>query len=574
MLSREAASRPTSWNASERTIEATIATGTPVTRRDEQGEFLEVLDLSGADLAALRGANVLDGHSPGVSNIIGVVEDARVENGEIIARLRMSSRPELASVVRDIGEGIIRNISVGYSVAEWRNSRANGQRTRTAVKWTPREVSFVSVPADRNAHTRNANMNDRTTINRQIRELASRAGATATVIDDLIDRQATIEQARSAILDDVLARGSTSIRPTGRSMDDPMQFRDAVSDALCFRIDPNRKPKNQAANQYIGLTIPDIGRLCLTREGMNTTGLHADALITRALNSTSDFPSLMQDAINKTLRVAYEAAPSGLKRVARETSVADFRTKHRIMLDSTGFTLEQVNEDGEFKRGTMIDSDATYSLATYGRVFGVSRQALVNDDLGAFSDIARRLGIAAAQFEATFLANFLLANSGDGPTMTDGKPLFDVTHGNIATATGAAPSVTTLTAARLAMRHQTGIGGGLIAVTPAYLIVPAELETTAEQLITQIRPVVVGEVNPFSTLVGVVVEPRLPQYGWYMVASPGEVDGMEYAYLSGQPGPQVEAQLGFDVDGLETRVRLDFGGGVIDWRGWYYNPGH
>ena len=267
MLSREAASRPTSWNASERTIEATIATGTPVTRRDEQGEFLEVLDLSGADLAALRGANVLDGHSPGVSNIIGVVEDARVENGEIIARLRMSSRPELASVVRDIGEGIIRNISVGYSVAEWRNSRANGQRTRTAVKWTPREVSFVSVPADRNAHTRNANMNDRTTINRQIRELASRAGATATVIDDLIDRQATIEQARSAILDDVLARGSTSIRPTGRSMDDPMQFRDAVSDALCFRIDPNRKPKNQAANQYIGLTIPDIGRLCLHPRG-------------------------------------------------------------------------------------------------------------------------------------------------------------------------------------------------------------------------------------------------------------------------------------------------------------------
>src|SRR5439155_26968720 len=124
----------------------------------------------------------------------------------------------------------------------------------------------------------------------------------------------------------------------------------------------------------------------------------------------------------------YQAPPSGLKAVARETSVADFRSKHRIMLDSTGFTLEQVNEDGEFKRGTMIDSDATYAISTYGKIFGITRQAMVNDDLGAFSDIARRLGISAAQFEANFLANFLLANSGDGPTMTDGHPLFDTTH--------------------------------------------------------------------------------------------------------------------------------------------------
>ena len=91
------------------------------------------------------------------------------------------------------------------------------------------------------------------------------------------------------------------------------------------------------------------------------------------------------------------------------------------MLDSTGFTLEQVNEDGGFKRGSMIDSEETYSVATYGKIFGITRQAMVNDDLGAFSDIARRLGIAAAQFEAQFLANFLLANSGDGQTMSDGQ---------------------------------------------------------------------------------------------------------------------------------------------------------
>ena len=172
-------------------------------------------------------------------------------------------------------------------------------------------------------------MNERVTINKQIRELATRAGAPANVADDLIDRQASIDEARSAILDDILTRGNVSIRPAHRSVDDPTFFRDAVSDALCYRIDPNRKPKNQAAAQYLGSTIPDIARLCLQRDGYNMTGIGSDGLVTRALNSTSDFPYLMQDALNKTLRTAYESAPSGLKKVARETSVADFRTKHQ-----------------------------------------------------------------------------------------------------------------------------------------------------------------------------------------------------------------------------------------------------
>jgi Mu-like prophage major head subunit gpT len=198
---------------------------------------------------------------------------------------------------------------------------------------------------------------------------------------------------------------------------------------------------------------------------------------------------------------------------------------------------------------------------------------IVNDDLDAFGDISRRLGIACAQFEAQTLADLLLSNTAAGPVMgDDSKTLFHTGHGNIAS-TGAAPSVATLTTARLSMRHQTGKGGGLISVTPSILVVPAELETTGEQLITQIRPVTLDAVNPFSKLTRLVVEPRLPPLAWYLVASPGEIDGLEYAYLASSPGPQLQSRLGFEVDGLETRVRLDFGCGFVDWRGWYYNPG-
>ena len=366
-----------------------IATDAPVKRRDAQGEYDEILDPRGADLTALVGASVLDGHrQDGVGSVIGTVEAAHVEGGEIVARLRMSSRPELAPIVRDISDGVIRHLSVGYSVETWTDGTAGGKRTRTAAKWTPREVSFVAVPADRNAHTRNQQMepNTKADRNRAIRELATRAGVASTITDDLIDREVTIEEARQVVLDDILRRGSVSISSASnrQTLDDPDFFRSTVADALFTRIDPTHKP-SEVAKQYVGLSMAEIGRIILQRAGISTIGLGADRLITRAMSgdSTSDFPNILMNVLDKSLRVAYEAAPSGLKEVARETANVDFRAKWRIMLDSTGIVLTQVAEDGEFKRAHMIDGSESYAVNTYGQIFSITRQALINDDLNA-----------------------------------------------------------------------------------------------------------------------------------------------------------------------------------------------
>lgn len=71
-----------------------------------------------------------------------------------------------------------------------------------------------------------------------------------------------------------------------------------------------------------------------------------------------------------------------------------------------------------------------------------------------------------------------------------------------------------------------------------------------------------------------VVEPRLSSATrWYVSADPAEIDGLEYAYLAGGESPQIETKAGWDVDGVEIRVILDFGAGFIDWRGWYANAG-
>ena len=115
------------------------------------------------------------------------------------------------------------------------------------------------------------------------------------------------------------------------------------------------------------------------------------------------------------MRESYTAAPSGIRALARQTTAADFRKKSRLMLDSSGLTLEKVNEHGEFKSGTMAEAGESYAVDSYGNIFGITRKALVNDDVGAFTDLTRRLGQAAAAFEAQFLVDLLIAQAGPRP---------------------------------------------------------------------------------------------------------------------------------------------------------------
>jgi phage head maturation protease len=573
---RDAIPRPSSFNTENRTVEAVIASAQPVPRQDERGAFHEVLDPAGLDIAASRGASVLDSHQrDGLNRVLGTLDDVRVEGDQVIGTIRFSGRPEIAPMVDDVRAGVIRHLSVGYEVAAWSDDQAgNGMRTRTATKWTIREASFVSIPADRNARTRNAPLpSGRADINRSIRELCSRASVAQHVVDDLIDREATIEDARAVVLDQLVTRGRTSIMTAHNdvTVDNPEVRVRAMSEALYVRVAPGYQPSPQA-RQYIGLSVAELARECLTRNGLPTTAMSADTIITRALHTTSDFPNILSDVVGKTLRAAYEAAPSGIRRLARETTAADFRTKTRLMLDSTGLTLLGVNEHGEFQSGTMAEAKESYAVDTFGRIFGITRKALVNDDLGAFTDLTRRLGQAAAAFEIQFLVNLLVQGSGLGPLMSDGQRLFHSTHGNVA-ASGAAPSETTLSAARLAMRKQTGVGGGPVDVVPTFVLVPSELETSTEKLLTQIQATQTSDVNVFAAL-SLVVEPRLVNATrWYLVADPASMDGLEYAYLAGAPGPQTETQTGFRIDGVEVKIRLDYGAGFVEHRGWYSNAG-
>jgi len=599
---RRAALSPQTANAKARTVDAVWSTGSAVRRRDMAGSYVERLSLDPAavDLSRLIGASVLDAHrQTAVRDVLGTVRDARVDGHQGMASLQFSARPEVEPIWQDVLAGILRHVSVGYTVERWQDTTdpATGERIRTAVAWTPIEISLVPTPADPGATIRTGGtmpeiatvpadtpadpspteIETRAAINAEIRSIARIAGLGAEFADPLIDRAASADEARRAAFDALAQRGGGPIRTEQtrveviESQDDPAIRVRQMGEALYARINPQHQ-LSEPARRYAYATCADMARELLTLRGQPVTGLSPATLITRALHTTSDFGLILGDTIGRTLRAAYSAAPAGIRRLGRQTTARDFRAVNKIMLGEAPM-LEKLNEHGEIKAGTMAEAKEAYRVETFARKIGVTRQVLVNDDLGAFADLSRRMGQAAAETEAKTLVDLLETGSGNGPSMNDGKALFHADHGNKA-ASGGAIADATLSAARLAMRSQTGLSGQRISATPKYLLVPPAQETTAEKWLATIAAAKASDVNPFAGSLSLVVEPRLASATrWYVTADAAEIDGLEYAYLAGGEGPQVESKSGWDVDGVEVRVILDFGAGFIDWRGWYANAG-
>lgn len=607
ILTRRAPLGPTTWNPETWTFEVVLSTGAAVERWDARGGFDEMLDLSGASFP--RMLPLLDSHSrDSVDSKLGQVDNLRAVGRELHGRATLSRHnPKAQRIAAELTDGQTFGVSIGYSVSKWteRKNQATGRREKVAVAFEILEASLVIIPADRHAgirsmtteHTTAAapepnpttaadqaavrtapppaptpetRVADRAAINAEIRSIARVASLDQTWVDAQIDGGANVEAARTAAFEIMRNRthpaGELRTQAiVGTDFNDPEARARAIGEALFTRTHPSHQP-SEAARQFVGMSIPEIARDCLRTRGIATTGMSTGRIIERALQSTSDFPLLLADTVNRTLRQAYDAAPAGVRRLGRQTTAKDFRTKHRIQF-STAPTLEPVNEAGEFKSGAMAEAQESYAVSTFGRIVGFTRQSMVNDDLGAFTDVMRRLGQASAAFEANFLAEMVVSN----PKMADGKTLFHNDHGNVATQAGPI-NVETLSAARQAMRLQKGLLGELIAVTPKYIVVGADRETEAEKAVSAITPVVAQEVNPFQNKLEVVVDPRISG-AWYVVADPTEIDGLEYAYLEGAVGPQITHEVGFDVDGVRFRVRLDFGAGFVDWRGWHRNAG-
>ena len=420
----------------------------------------------------------------------------------------------------------------------------------------------------------------------QITTLCARHGIAQSVADHLITDGASLDAARSAILDalagesDQNGRRSEPIAATARGTDQrAMQYREAMTTAIMHKLDP-RTELTDEAREFRGMRLFDMARESVERSGVSTRGMHTMDIAAHALglragvgyHSTSDFPTILGNVANRTLRSAYAAFPKTFEKWARRGTISDFRPITRVAVSGAP-ELKKVLEGAEFTYGTMGATAEVIQLATYGRIIAITRQALINDDMDALSRIPAAFGARAAQLEGDIVYAILMEN----PNMADGQPLFHASHGNLGTA--ATINETSVAAALKAFTQMKGVDGSAIRLMPRYLIVPAAgprlLE--AQKLLASVTPGKSADVNPFAGAFEIVTDPRLiPTSGqdpWFLAADAAMIDTVEYAYLEGQEGVYTETRNGFEVDGTEVKARHDFTAKAIDWRGLYKNPG-
>lgn len=407
------------------------------------------------------------------------------------------------------------------------------------------------------------------TANKLIADKTSLLRAQTEILDTL----------RTRAFDDRGPRGGGSSAPTVGS--DPLEnvWR-GVTNAFLHKVMPSHFELEDIGRPYRARSLMAAGEMCLNQRGIRTTDMSKMELAglclglnTRGgLHTTSDFVNILADVANKTLRKAYEVAPQTYLPVGRQISLTDFKPAKRNQLGDAPALLK-VLEHGEFTRGTISDGKESITLATWGRVFGITRQALINDDLDAFSRLTVMFGRSARNMES----DQFWAEITNNAALSDGVALFHATHNNLSGVNDVI-SIASIGRAAAAMRKQKSLDGVTpINVTPLYLIVPPSLEVVARQFVSvNMQAATSATINPFAGQLTVIVEPRLETASataWYISASPDQIDTIEYGFLDGETGPVVESRVGFDVDGLEVKCREDFAAKVIDFRGLYKNIG-
>ncbi len=398
-----------------------------------------------------------------------------------------------------------------------------------------------------------------------IRRMTRAAGLPDGYALSLVGTDMTLEQCSGAIIRQ-LAKRKQNVNGTHGvqvGLDAGTKKRMAVENALLHRIYPAKFALDDGAREFRGMSLVEIGRELLSERGVNTRGMDrtevANAFFKRSA-STSDFPLLFEGIIHKMLRAQYEFAPEFWEKIARQTSVDDFRAKG---LYSAGVVngMKKIPEGSEIKYTTLQESKQTIQVETFAEGIRFTRQAFINDDLGVFSIIPS----AFVRHWNTTRGDLVWKLVTDNGKMEDNKALFHADHGNLISG---ALNETTLAAGKTALAKQTDVAGSLIRVLPRFLVVPPELEIVAKKLVTATTPAKSDDVNVFAGAFDVIVEPRLTDpNAWYLMADPYAVDHLYYAYLEGNEALRVNSTEEFKTDSMDYAVRGDFGAAVIDYRG-------
>ena len=422
----------------------------------------------------------------------------------------------------------------------------------------------------------------------RLRVNSIRALAGDDVPDELIERCISegtgLDEVRSQVLEAV-RKARPKVGSPAIHMADGNMNRDLLADAILLRAgfddvilaDKDQGAKRaEMADKVRDINLLDVCRQAIVLEGQTIPVGREDTI--RAAFSTSSLAIILGAIVNKSLLKGYDDVPQTWRKWCNIGSAPDFKTITRARLTDTG-SLEEVGSGGEVGYGGAEEEYEQYNISTYAKNFAVTRQQIINDDLGALTRQPRNMGIRANQKVADLVYTSLLANS----NMQDGVALFHADHSNLNT--GATLAAATLRAAVTAFYKQTDKDGKPIGVAPKYLVVPPDLMLLAMELVKSAAIIIAGTAGSVTErgarnvladlMLEVASDPRMSNstytgYStttWYLTADPKVTDTLEVAFLNGKQTPTLERfNPGPDRMGLVSRVYHDAGVKPLDHR--------
>ncbi len=404
----------------------------------------------------------------------------------------------------------------------------------------------------------------------------------AEVAERCIREGKTIEETRGIVLEEIRkARtnvGSPAIHIQSaeiqrETLEDAMLLRAGFEDTILDDKD-NGEQRADRAERHRDVSLIDLCRYALRMDGVEIPLGREDMM--RAAFSTASLPILLSNVAHKSLMKGYNSVPATWRKWCVPGSVSDFKTNTRLRLTDTG-DLEEVPNSGEVKHGGATEEYEQFSIATYAKQFGITRQNIINDDLGAFTRTPQRMGVRAGQKPGDLVYAHLLANG----AMQDTVALFHATHSNLNTSK--ALSAANLKTAVTAFMKQTDKDSRPINIMPKFLLVPVDLMLLAMELLKSVTIVITGSTdsvrgvhNVLSDLgMEAVADARMSNASytgysattWYLTGSPNVTDTVEVAFLNGKQTPTIERfNPGPDYLGIIFRILLDVGCKSLDHR--------
>lgn len=427
---------------------------------------------------------------------------------------------------------------------------------------------------------------------RELGKLRAFNGVPATFFEAMADEGVDVATARERAL--VEFEKLNPVNPRGNAADDITDSdrkRTAMAHALVLRVNPAAAKEMgeenvRAAAEYKGMSFLRMAEAALEDAGVKTRGMSSREVAqlalgqkVRGLHHTTDFPILLGDTINRTLLASYRAQTRTFMVWAKRNTISDFRPITRARLTEIFGDLDKVREGEEYKYGTISESGETYQLAKYGKIIGITWEAIVNDDLSAFNSIPQAFARKAAVKQSNIVYGTIL--DGGFALMGDGVALFSAAHGNFVgtagnqTAGGTALTEASLDTAFQSFQAQKDPSGDFIDISPKYLIVGPKNRVQAMKLTSGNYTPNTQLNQPLTQSLGleVVVDSRITGFTWFLAADPNDGDTVEYAFLDGEEELFTEQREGFNIDGIEIKARMVFAAKAMDWRTLYRNNG-